>query len=185
MAKRAKRAKTAVPRKAKMPPPPGGAAGKLKDVTGKMLEVRKEQETGLLALLREIEEITRDTMNIENEIRRQNLLKGTLGAGQRSLQKELQDLARQNRADENRKKEAEKERQKLLEQGAALKSQVTSLEDDIRKLERENSAMAVEVEKLQAAKEKLKADVERLSALREEYLKNIAEIKQSRDELLP
>ncbi len=160
-------------------------AGKLKDVTGKMLEIQKEEETELVGLLKEIEAITRDTMNMENEIRRQNLLKGTLEGGQKALQKELLDLTRQNRSDENKVKAAEKERQKLFDQNAQLKSQLASLESDVKRFEKENSALSLDIEKLQATNGKLKADVERLTALREEYLKSIAEFKQMRDELLP
>jgi chromosome segregation ATPase len=160
-------------------------SGKLKDVAGKMLEIQKEEETELVALLKEIEAITRDTMNMENEIRRQNLLKGTLEAERRSLQKELDALARQNRIDGNKKKEADKERLKLLEQNADLKSHLASLEDDLRRLQKENSATSVEIEKLEASNEKLKADVERLSALRDEYMKSIAEFKKMREDLMP
>lgn len=165
--------------------PPGGVAGKVKDVTGKMLEIQKEEETELVSLLKEIEAITRDTMNIENEIRRQNLLKGTLEADRRILRKELQELARQNRVDESERKEAEKERQKLFDQNTELKSELAALEDDVKRFQKENSALSVEVEKLQATNDKLKADVERLTALREEYMKSISEFKEVREELLP
>ena len=160
-------------------------AGKVKDVTGKMLEIQKEEETELVNLLKEIEAITRDTMNVENEIRRQNLLKGTLEADRRTLRKELQELARQNRADESERKEADKERQELLEQNTRMKSELAALESDVKRLQKENSALSVEIEKLQATNGKLKADVERLTALREEYMKSISEFKEVRDELLP
>lgn len=160
-------------------------ASKLKDVTEKMLEIQKEEETELVGLLKEMEAITRDTMNMENEIRRQNLLKGTLDAEQRALQKELLELTRQNRSDENKVKSAEKDRQKLFDQNVQLKSQLTSLESDVKRLEKENASLSLDIEKLQATNGKLKADVERLTALREEYLKSISEFKQMRDELLP
>lgn len=168
-------------------PPAGQApiATKLKDVTGKMLEIQKEEETELIGLLKEIEGITRDTMNMENEIRRQNLLKGTLDAEQKALQKELLDLTRQNRTDENKVKSAEKDRQRLFDQNVLLKSQLASLESDVKRFEKENAALSLDIEKLQATNSKLKADVERLAALREEYLKSISEFKQMRDELLP
>ncbi|NQT82096.1 hypothetical protein HQ563_03680 [bacterium] len=160
-------------------------SGKLKDVATKMLEIQKEEETELVALLKEIEAITRDTMNMENEIRRQNLLKGTLEAERRSLQKELAALARQNRIDENKKKEADKEHRRLLDQNTQLKSELSSLEDDAKRFQKENSTMSAEVEKLQTTNDKLKADVERLTALREEYLSSIADFKRMREDLLP
>jgi chromosome segregation ATPase len=160
-------------------------AGKLKDVTGKMLEIQKEEETQLVALLKEVEAITRNTTNIENEIRRQNLLKGTLEAEQKALQKELQEIERQNRADDNKRKATEKERQKLFDQNTEMMSQLASLESDVKRLQEQNSSLSVDIEKLRATNGKLKADVERLTALREEYLKSIAEFKEMRDELLP
>ncbi len=160
-------------------------ATKLKGVTEKMLEIQKEEETELVSLLKEIEAITRDTMNIENEIRRQNLLKGTLEAEQKALQKELQQLERQNRADDNERKAAEKERQKLFDQNVQVRSELELLENDVKRLRTENSSLSSEAEGLQATSNKLKADVDRLTALREEYLKSIAKFKEVREELLP
>lgn len=185
MARGTRTSRRKVSTRRRTPSPPPTVAGKLKDVAGKMLEIRKEEETELVALLKEIEAITRDTTNIENEIRRQNTLKGTIEAERRSLGKELDSLARQNRIDENKRNQAEKERQKLLDQNAQLKSQLASLEDDVRKLQKENSSLSLEIERLQANNERLKADVERLTALREEYMKSIAEFKEMREELLP
>lgn len=184
MAGRAQSRKGPATKKATTPVAPT-VSGKLKNVAGKMLEIQKEEETGLVALLKEIETITRNTMNMENEIRRQNLLKGTLDAERRGLQKELGSLARQNRIDENERKEAEKEHLKLLDQSAQLKSQLSSQEDGVRRLQKENSSLSVEIEKLQTTSDSLKADVERLTALREEYMKSIADFKRVREDLLP
>jgi chromosome segregation ATPase len=185
MVGRSQRTKRAATGRARVPAAPPTVAEKLKEVADKMVEIRKEEETELVSLLKKIEEITRDTMNIENEIRRQNLLKGTLDGERRTLQKEVQNLTRENRTNANTKKEAEKEREKLLEENAELKSQLSSLDEDARKFQKENSSLALEVEKLQANNERLKADVERLTALREEYMKSISEFKQLREDLLP
>jgi chromosome segregation ATPase len=164
---------------------PGGLAAKVKDAASKMAEIRKEEETQLVTLLKEIEAITRDTMNIENEIRTQNLLKGTFEAERRTLQKELEALTRQNNLDDKKRNELEKEHEKLLGKNTQLKSQLGSLEGDLARLQKENSALSLEVEKLQSTNQRLRADVERLTALREEYLKSIAEFKETRDQLLP
>lgn len=185
MAVKTQRARRTVTRKAKASAPPEGVVTKLREASGKMLEIQKEEETALLGLLKEIEAITRNTINMESEIRRQSLLKGTLEAERRSLQKELQELARQNRVTDNERKQAEKERQKLLEQNAQLKSQLSSLDSDVKSLQKENSALSVEFQRLQATSEKLKADVQRLTELRQEYLKSISEFKDMREGLLP
>jgi chromosome segregation ATPase len=185
MAARTTSARGSASRKGKTVTAAPTVSGKLKEVSGKMLDIQKEEETELVALLKEIEAITRDTMNMENEIRRQNLLRGNLEAGRRNLQKELEGLGRQNRIDENKKNEAEKQRIKLLDQNAKLKSEVSSLQDDVARLQKENSALSVEIEKLSTAKGDLKSDVERLTALRDEYMKSIAEFKRLREDLLP
>jgi chromosome segregation ATPase len=185
MAVKTQRARRTVTRKPKASAQPEGVVTKLREVSAKMLEIQKEEEAALVALLKEIEAITRDTMNVENEIRRQSLLKGTFEGERRSLRKELQDLARQNRVSDNERKQAEQERQELVEQNSRLKSQLSSLESDVKSLQKENTALSVELERLQSTNDKLKTDVQRLSELRQEYLKSISEFKEVREGLLP
>jgi len=185
MAKQTKPQRRFVVSKVKPPAGTASVVAKLKDAAAKMREIQKEEETQLVGLLKELEALTRDTVNIEGEIRRQNLLKGTLNAEARARQKELQELLRQNRSLENSRKETEKEHRRLSDENASLKAELASLEDHLKALQKENSAISPEVEKLKSTNDRLKADVQRLVALREEYLKSIAEFKKMRDELLP
>jgi chromosome segregation ATPase len=185
MAKRRQAPKRLVVRKASLAVGTASVVAKIKDAADKMREIQKEEEAQLVSLLKELEAITRDTMNIENETRRQNLLKATLEAEARTRRKELQDLTRQNRSLENSRKEAEKEHRKLSDENARLRAELASLENEVRGLQKEYSDASLEIEKLKATNERLKADAERLTALRREYLKSIGEFKKTRDELLP
>jgi chromosome segregation ATPase len=123
-----------------------------------------------LDLLKANEEISRDTVDVEVEIRR-------LQQEELQLKAKLEDLEKQRDKLAAEDKDLTRQRDALQAECEQLDTQRVGLSDAVKNLTRETDAQGKEVAKL-------KADVDRLEALRKEYLAQIAKFKTQKAKLV-
>ena len=162
------------------------------DVTEKILDVRNkisgiyaDEDTMLMKLLKETENLTRSTLNVEFEIKRQRTLQRDLSENHRQLAKELEVLDSGNATLLEDQKAIEKEHKKLKTKSERSRAEIESLNRESQDLDREISKLQKETANLENKNSKMSEDVERLQSLKEDYMKSIAKFKEMRDELIP
>ena len=97
---------------------------KAQQVNSKLIDLQREEEDALVALLKENEAITRNTVGVEMEIKRQKLMTKELSEDRSSLEKELKILDSEN--------------SKLLKEKKELDRDVKNLETECEKMISDN-----------------------------------------------
>jgi chromosome segregation ATPase len=123
-----------------------------------------------LDLLKANEEISRDTVDIEVEIRRLQQEELQLKARLAEFEKGRDKLAAED-------KELTRQHDQLERERDDLQGKVDSLSEAVKELTRENDSLAKDVAKL-------KVDVDRLEGLRKEYLAQIAKFRSQKAKLV-
>jgi chromosome segregation ATPase len=123
-----------------------------------------------LDLLKANEEISRDTVDVEVEIRRLQQEELQLKGKLEELEKQRDKLAAED-------KDLTRQRDTLQAECDELETKRAGLTDAVKSLTRETDTLGKEVTKL-------KSDVERLEALRKEYLAQIAKFKSQKAKLV-
>ena len=178
-------ARSAAPKQAEDAVPLDNVTEKIVDVRNNMAGIYADEDSILMKLLKETENLTRSTLNIEFEIKRQRMLQRDLSGNNRQLAKELEVLDSGNAALEEDRKEIEKEYKKLKAKNESIKANIDNLSRERQELDRETTKLQKEVSNLETKNAKMSEDVERLQALKEDYMKSIAKFKEMRDELIP
>jgi chromosome segregation ATPase len=178
-------ARPAAPRQAEDAEQFDDVTEKIVDVRNKMAGIYADEDTLLMKLLKETENLTRSTLNIEFEIKRQRTLQADLSGNNRQLAKELEVLDNENAALVEDQKEIEKEYKKLKAKNESVKADIDHLSGEKKDLDREATKLQRDVSNLETKNAKMSDDVERLQALKEDYMKSIAKFKEMRDELIP
>jgi len=178
-------ARAAAPKQAEDAGAVEGVRERILDVRNTMADINADEDKLLMKLLEETENLTRSTLNIEFEIKRQQTLQRDLSQNNKRLAKELEALDAENATLLENQKEIEREHKKLLTKNQRIKSDIDSLSREKTNLDKEISKLESDVSDLEAKNSKLSDDVERLQALKEEYMKSIAKFKEMRDELIP
>ena len=158
---------------------------KIKEAKSKISEVYTDEEIALVKLLKDTEDLTRSTVGIEMEIRRQRLVQKDLFANRKVLAEELDSLEKESATLINRHKEIEKQHKKLADQKESVQEAIDGFAKENAELGREGKSLADDVKKLEAKNGKLREDIEKLHRLKEEYMRSIAKFKELREELIP
>ncbi len=123
-----------------------------------------------LDLLKANEEISRDTVDIEVEIRR-------LQQEELQLKGKLVELEKQRDKLSAEEKELTRQNDQLERERDDFQGKCDSLQESVKELAGENDALAKDAAKL-------KADVDRLEGLRKEYLAQIAKFRSQKAKLV-
>ncbi len=158
---------------------------KAEEINTKLASLQREEEDALVALLQENEAITRNTVGVEMEIKRQKLMTKELTEARVVLERGLRALTSENGKIQKGKKELERDVKSLEAENSKLGTDIASLSKNNSELESQNKLMKAEKEKHEATSDRLREDVARLRKLKEDYLKSIAKFKEMREDLIP
>lgn len=159
-----------VPAGADKPPTRTALARQLAAANQDLNAVYESEHRWRLDLLKANEEISRDTVDIEVEIRRLQQEELQLKVRLAELEKGRDKLAAED-------KELTRQSDLLERERDDLQGKCGSLNEAVKELTRENDSLAKDVAKL-------KVDVDRLEGLRKEYLAQIAKFRSQKAKLV-
>lgn len=165
------------PRTAGGSAPRGTLARQLVAVNQDLNEIYDAEHQWRLELLKANEELSRQTVDTEVEIRR-------FQQQQTQAQKELTTLLREREAANSAASDLTRKVDSAQREFDKIVAKRDDLDQTVKKLTRENANFKKEAEKLAKERQRLQTDVDRLKRLSREYRDEVAKFRREKSKLL-
>lgn len=145
--------------------------------------LKSAQSSRLAALLKETEELVRQSVLLEAEIQHQTERRNALQEQLRTVRTSADETASEAAGLERQLADLRTQVEAADTDVAKLRKKVSDAEAAAEKMGAERDNLQKEADRLEKQKTRLEDDVKRLRKLREEYLQAIAQFREAKEEL--